>query len=119
MIFKRHFVAVDDEVIEARARGCGLGPLCFIMMFEFWPVQPLIAARASRPRGFAPAEVDKLMPAENLAAVEEIDVSTVADRFRISVHGPLAIQTASLQKLKALMAEVPGVIVEQGTITDG
>jgi hypothetical protein len=32
------------------------------------------------------------------------------------VRGPLSQQAAALQKLKALMAEIPGVSVELGTI---
>ena len=48
--------------------------------------------------GFAPAELDKLMPAEPKAGVEELDVSTVGDRFWISVRGPLASQARALQK---------------------
>jgi len=69
--------------------------------------------------GFAPAELDKLMPAEPTANVEELDVSTVGDRFWISVRGPLASQAQALQKLRALMADIPGVSVEQGTVGDG
>lgn len=69
--------------------------------------------------GFAPAELDKLMPAEPQANVEELDVSTVGDRFWISVRGPLASQAKALQKLREVMADVPGVTVEQGTVGDG
>jgi len=69
--------------------------------------------------GFAPAELDKLMPAEPTANVEELDVATVGDRFWISVRGPLASQAQALQKLRALMADIPGVNVEQGTVGDG
>jgi ParB-like chromosome segregation protein Spo0J len=67
--------------------------------------------------GFADAEIDKLVPpAEADPAIEEIDISTVQDRFWISVRGPLAQQAEALQRLKTLMAEVPGVSVELGTI---
>lgn len=52
------------------------------------------------------------------ASVEELDVSTVGDRFWISVRGPLASQAKALQQLRALMAEIPGVTVEQGTVGD-
>ncbi|HTE37524.1 MAG TPA: ParB/Srx family N-terminal domain-containing protein [Reyranella sp.] len=69
--------------------------------------------------GFAPAELDKLMPAESATQVEELDVSTVGDRFWISVRGPLASQARALQRLRELMAEVPGVVVEQGTVANG
>jgi ParB-like chromosome segregation protein Spo0J len=67
--------------------------------------------------GFADAEIDKLVPpAEADPAIEEIDISTVQDRFWISVRGPLAQQAEALQRLKTLMGEVPGVSVELGTI---
>jgi ParB-like chromosome segregation protein Spo0J len=68
--------------------------------------------------GFAPAEIDKLLPAEDEIAVEEIDVSTVADRFWISVRGPLTMQAEALQRIKVLMGELPGVVVEQGTLAE-
>jgi ParB-like chromosome segregation protein Spo0J len=67
--------------------------------------------------GFADAEIDKLIPPlERDPEVEEIDFTTVQDRFWISVRGPLAQQAEALQRLKTLMAEVPGVSVEMGTI---
>lgn len=69
--------------------------------------------------GFQRAELDKLMPAEDEIAVEEIDVATVTDRFWISVRGPLAQQAEAFQRLKALMGELPGITVEHGTIADG
>jgi ParB-like chromosome segregation protein Spo0J len=69
--------------------------------------------------GFQRAEIDKLLPAADEIAVEEIDVSTVADRFWISVRGPLSAQAEVFQRLKAVMGEVPGITVEQGTLADG
>src|SRR5262245_12721003 len=67
--------------------------------------------------GFVDAEIEKLLPpAEDAPNIEELDVSTVQDRFWISVRGPLAQQAEALQKLKTLMAEIPGVSVELGTI---
>jgi ParB-like chromosome segregation protein Spo0J len=69
--------------------------------------------------GFSAVELDKLMPADPQAQVEELDVSTVGNRFWISVRGPLASQALALQKLRELMASVPGVVVEQGTVANG
>ena len=69
--------------------------------------------------GFKAADIDKLIPGEVEAAVEEIDTSTVADRFWISVRGPLASQAKALSALKKMMADIPGVMVEQGTVGDG
>jgi ParB-like chromosome segregation protein Spo0J len=69
--------------------------------------------------GFQRAEIDKLLPAPDEIAVEEIDVSTVQDRFWISVRGPLSQQAEALQRIKVLMGELPGVTVEQGTLADG
>jgi ParB-like chromosome segregation protein Spo0J len=69
--------------------------------------------------GFQRAELEKLIPAADEVAIEEIDLSTVQDRFWISVRGPLAAQADALQRLKTLMSEIPGVTVEQGTHGDG
>jgi ParB-like chromosome segregation protein Spo0J len=66
--------------------------------------------------GFTAAELDRLAPAELEAQVEAVDVSTVQDRFWISVRGPLSSQALALQRLKELMADLPGVTVEQGTV---
>lgn len=69
--------------------------------------------------GFQAAELEKLMPAEDELSVEEVDTTTVADQFWISVRGPLAMQAEALQRLKALMVDVPGVSVEMGTLGYG
>lgn len=52
------------------------------------------------------------------AVVEEIDVSAVADKFWISVRGPLEQQAEALQRLRDLMRELPGVEVDLGTVQD-
>ena len=56
-------------------------------------------------------------PAEKVQ-VQEVDVSDVQDRFWMSVRGPLPQQVAVLEKLRAMLDELPGVEVELGT-TDG
>lgn len=48
--------------------------------------------------------------------VEEVQTRAVADRFWISVRGPLAAQAKALQRLRQLMTELDGVEVEIGTI---
>lgn len=68
--------------------------------------------------GFSVAEVDSLLPGEPTANVEELQLGPVADRFWISVKGPLRHQADALQRLRALMADLQGISVELGTITD-
>jgi hypothetical protein len=48
--------------------------------------------------------------------VEEVDVSAVTeDRFWMSVRGPLPEQMEAIERLRALLEELPGVEVEVGT----
>lgn len=48
--------------------------------------------------------------------VEEVQTSEVADRFWISIRGPLKSQAKALQRLREVLAEIEGVQVELGTI---
>ena len=67
--------------------------------------------------GFLPDEVAKLFDQAGIdIAVEEVDTEPVADRFWISVYGPLPSQAVALQRLRQLMTELEGVEVELGTI---
>jgi ParB-like chromosome segregation protein Spo0J len=67
--------------------------------------------------GFLPDEVAKLFDeAGHDITVEEVETETVADRFWISVYGPLPQQALALKRLQELMLEIPGVEVELGTI---
>ena len=50
--------------------------------------------------------------------VEEVQTDEVADRFWISVRGPLKAQAHALRRLRELMKEIDGVQVELGTIAD-
>lgn len=67
--------------------------------------------------GYSAEEAAKLTAELEAAeiAVREIATSTVADRFWISVHGPLVDQARVLQALKRVMAEFGLVTVEMGT----
>ncbi len=48
--------------------------------------------------------------------IEEVDVSAVTeDRFWMSVRGPLPEQMEAIERLRALLEELPGVEVEVGT----
>lgn len=70
--------------------------------------------------GFSRDDLAQLADAGDMtAAVQEVPVSPVEDRFWISVRGPLAQQAQALQALRGVMAEIPGVMVEIGTVTDG
>lgn len=67
--------------------------------------------------GFLPDQVAKLFEEVGAdLAVTEVDTDPVADRFWISIYGPLPQQAMALKRLQELMAEVPGVDVELGTI---
>lgn len=55
------------------------------------------------------------MPDEDLV-VEDFDTSKVADRFWISVRGPLAEQAKALDALEGVMADLADVDVELGTV---
>lgn len=50
------------------------------------------------------------------AVVKEVDVSEVADRFWISMRGPLQHQALVLQRMRTATADLEGVEVELGTI---
>lgn len=68
--------------------------------------------------GFSEKEIGRLLDEEDkqqITVVERQDTSPVADRFWISVRGPLASQADALQKLRAVMADLPKVEVELGT----
>ena len=52
------------------------------------------------------------------AVVKELDTSDARDRFWIAVRGPLKSQAVALDKLKLLLAEVEGVEVELGLVSD-
>ncbi len=67
--------------------------------------------------GFDDDEAQALltMPEETLV-IEEIDTSQLADRFWISVRGPLQQQAAALDKIKEVMASLDDVEVELGTV---
>lgn len=67
---------------------------------------------------FTDNELRSLLKTSTQATVEEVDTSTVADRFWIHVRGPLPQQAAVLQRLRELLREVEGVVIELGTIAD-
>ena len=67
---------------------------------------------------FTEGEARQLLKRTNGAEpqVEEVQTTDVADRFWISVRGPLKAQAAALQRLRELMKDLDGVQVELGTI---
>ncbi len=66
--------------------------------------------------GFSAAEADELL-ADAADDIDVIEIATgeVADRFWISVRGPLKHQADVLARLQAMMADLPEVEVELGT----
>ena len=72
--------------------------------------------------GFDPGELAALgigdiefEPGSKGSAVREIETDEVADRFWISIRGPLSDQARALQRLAEVMAEMPEISVELGT----
>ncbi len=67
--------------------------------------------------GFSQSDLDKLVrDAAAEVDIVEIAVDAVEDKFWISVRGPLKDQARALKRLKELLAEMPAVSVELGTI---
>lgn len=69
--------------------------------------------------GYSPEEANEVLAALEAEAieVEELDTDLVSDRFWISIRGPLAQQAFALRRLKELMADIPDVEVDLGTVT--
>ncbi len=70
--------------------------------------------------GYTAAEASKLfekVTGEDLV-IHEIDTTQAKEDFWISVRGPLALQADALQRVRTLMADLPGLAVEIGT-TEG
>lgn len=66
--------------------------------------------------GYDAAEVEQLLAdAADDIDVVEIPTGAVADRFWISVKGPLAHQADALKRLQVIMGEIPEIEVELGT----
>jgi hypothetical protein len=70
--------------------------------------------------GYTPEEGEKLFKGISGAdlVVTEIESDDRADAFWISVRGPLGEQAQALQRIKALMADMPKVEVTLGTTDD-
>lgn len=66
--------------------------------------------------GFTHDELQDLLVEEAAPLVSKIAVGEVRDRFWISVRGPLKDQAVALQRLTAMMQDMPAVEVELGTI---
>jgi hypothetical protein len=66
--------------------------------------------------GYSASEVEELL-ADAADDIEVLEVQTgeVADRFWISVRGPLKDQAGALKRLQAVMADLPEIEVELGT----
>lgn len=71
--------------------------------------------------GFGDDDLNRLIGDREEAgpAIRRIPTDEVSDRFWIVVRGPLRSQAKALQALRKVMAEIDGVEVDMGTITDG
>lgn len=119
-----------DTVVAVRRRGLSESQKLALALYDNrtaelaeWDAEPLSqdAAAGVLTPFFNPGELRALFKTGNSAAhdrvtVKEIDTSTVHDKFWIAVEGPLPAQAEALRKLRAVMAEIPGITVELGTI---
>jgi ParB-like chromosome segregation protein Spo0J len=71
--------------------------------------------------GFDLAELGSLLSEDTDTGIvrQPVETGDVQDTFWISVRGPLEQQAQALQRLRALMADLPGVDVELGTVHVG
>jgi len=69
---------------------------------------------------FTPLELRRLLKAAQTAeaTVQETQTSTVADRFWISVRGPLAHQAVLLKRLRDAAKDLADVEIELGTVQE-
>ena len=69
--------------------------------------------------GFTRDEADVFLNEADLANIDiiSIDTDVVTDDFWITVQGPLKQQAEALSKVREVMAEIPEVTVEIGTVT--
>lgn len=71
--------------------------------------------------GFEDADIEALLGGAGrrgrVAEIEEIEVHDLDAQFWISVRGPLQQQAAAIDRLKAVMGEMPDIEVELGTVT--
>lgn len=65
--------------------------------------------------GFLAADVEAALKTPAPIEVQEIDTQPVEDTFWLAVRGPLKEQHHALQRLRELMADLPGVEVDIGT----
>ena len=66
--------------------------------------------------GFAPAKLDQLFADAPAAAIIEIETSKLRDQFFLSVRGDVPAQPEALERLRASLAEIPGVVVQLGMV---
>lgn len=68
--------------------------------------------------GFTEAEVAKILTdvGEETLDIVEVETAKVADRYWVSVRGPLHEQAAVLQHLKDVLKQYPETSVELGTV---
>ena len=65
--------------------------------------------------GFTGDEISALFDEGQAVSVKEVDTSPVADRFWISIRGPLGDQADALSRLEQAMSGLTNVEVELGT----
>lgn len=131
----RYIVAGKTRFLAAQRLGIKVVPVIFLDLSDYdADLYNLADNRLGDVAGYSPtefrAQVERLkredLPiagvseeeAESVKAdleVEEIDTSTVGDRFWVSITGPLPKQPDVLEKLKSSIKVIAGVEVEIGT----
>jgi ParB-like chromosome segregation protein Spo0J len=67
--------------------------------------------------GFTAEDVEALLEkVSKPPEVKQINTGAIADRFWITVQGPMTTQSAALQRIQHFMAEFPDVEIELGTL---
>lgn len=66
--------------------------------------------------GFGDDDIKSMIEGPAPLEIHEVETHDVTDTFWISVRGPLAQQAQALSRISEVMAELPGVDVDLGTI---
>jgi len=69
--------------------------------------------------GFSTGEIAKILNDEEGSEISEIHTSPVADRFWISVRGPLASQAEMLEAIKAAAKPILNIEIDVGSVMIG
>lgn len=127
-ITKLQIVDADgDTVIAVRRRGLTVEQKRALALYDNrtgelaeWDAEQIADDQAhGRPLApwFDDAELRRLRPGVvREPTVSEVPIDEVGDRFWITIRGPLQSQAIALQRLREVMREVEGLVVDLGTV---